>query len=279
MTHVPYSLSVARASGSNFTASFFFLPEEQRRGILTLYALARLVDDAVDEAADPATALAQIKSWREFLAACYSPNGHSSSHPLFPELRETIQRFEIPTGYFEDLFRGVEMDLEKKRYESFEELKVYCYHVAGTIGLLCNQVFGRRDSAGRDFAVALGTAFQLTNILRDIGSDARRGRIYLPLEDLRGFYCTEHAILTGQRERGFDDLVHFEAKRAWGLFREAEGILSAKERRNLIAAKMMSSVYQKLLKKLERENFPVFEKKVSLSKLEKGLVLLKAFLP
>lgn len=273
-----YSQKIARASGSNFYYSFFFLPREKREGIMAVYAFSRLVDDAVDEASSEEVAQAEIDLWRRRLQACYQGLLLASNdplyHPLLPELQETIRRFEISSLYFEDLLKGVEMDLIRKRYATFQELELYCYHVAGTIGLLCNQLFGLKEERAQKYAIVLGTAFQLTNIIRDVGSDAELGRIYLPQEDLRRFDISEEDIFRKRRSPQFKDLMNFEAGRAEEYFQRAFQILPANERRRLIPAEIMTAVYYRILQKLKKEDFPVFERKVSLSTTKKlGLIL------
>ena len=283
MTSYPYSWEITKRSGSNFYWSFFFLPREKRNAIRAVYAFSRLVDDAVDEAEGEEGARLQIEIWRARLALCF--NGHAVPdfdstlfHPLLSELSDTIRRFQIPPRYFLDLLKGVEMDLTKKRYETFGELETYCYHVAGTIGLLCNHLFGIQDQKGQkgeDYALLLGRAFQLTNILRDLGSDANRGRLYLPREDLARFGLTTSDLLErrGGNEDLFLKLMRFEAARAEACFQEAFRTLSPNLRKSLIPAEIMSAFYHRILQRLQEENFPVYEKKVLLSQYEKvGLI-------
>src|SRR3989338_3348687 len=174
-----YSEEVAKKSGSNFYPAFFFLSKEERAALSSIYAFSRLVVDAVDHAVNLEKAKSELSEWKDFLDRCYESN-KIPGHPLYPEMKETIERYKISKKYFEDLLRGVEMDLTKKRYESFSELETYCYHVAGTVGLLCNQIFGRPTEAHHSYAISLGTAFQLTNIIRDVGLDLERDRVYLP---------------------------------------------------------------------------------------------------
>jgi phytoene synthase len=268
----PYSSKIARESGSNFYWSFFSLKRAKRNAILVVYAFSRLADDAVDEAADEASAHREIALWRRRLAACYGegdPEDPALAHPILPELKETVSRFSIPREYFDDLLTGMEMDLAKKRYETFAELETYCYHVAGTVGLLCNHLFGYDTEAARRYAVLLGKAFQLTNIIRDVGKDARLGRIYLPREELRRFGVEEKDVLEGRPTEAFYRLMRFEAERASGTFSKAFAELPEKKRKKIVPAEMMAAFYQSILRKTRRENFPVFEKKVSLSGLEK----------
>ncbi|HEX5036440.1 MAG TPA: presqualene diphosphate synthase HpnD [bacterium] len=275
----PYSADVARKSGSNFYWSFFFLPKVKKNAIFAVYAFSRLVDDAVDEAADEAKARGEIALWRRRLAACYgegSIDDAALSHPLLPELKQTVALFSIPRAYFDDLITGMEMDLAKKRYASFDELETYCYHVASTIGLLCNHLFGYRDEeAAHRYAVLLGKAFQLTNIIRDVGKDAKLGRIYLPKEDLDRFGVLENDVLEGRASENFRRLMGFEAERASDYFARAFAALPQAKRKKIVPAEMMAAFYQSLLKKTCEQNFPVFERKVSLSGLEKAALAAK----
>lgn len=271
--HFAYSSGIARNSGSNFYWSFFFLPKAKRDAILAVYAFSRLVDDAVDEATSEPKAREEIALWRRRLAACYEDGSISDptiAHPILPELRDTVRDFQIPRAYFDDLITGMEMDLAKKRYATFGELETYCYHVASTIGLLCNHLFGYRDDAGAlRYAVLLGKAFQLTNIIRDVGKDAQLGRIYLPAEELKRFGVEEADILAGKTSEGFYRLMNFQADRAADYFQKAFKELPEAKRRKIVPAEMMAAFYQSILHKARRENFPTFEKKVSLTGLEK----------
>lgn len=279
MTDYLHSARIARASGSNFYWSFFFLPREKRNGILAIYAFSRLVDDAVDEAESEGKAREEIALWRRRLDLCYTGNGSDAPLPMeeaiLPELADALRKFTMPRQYLEDLLTGVEMDLVKKRYETFGELETYCYHVAGTVGLMCNRLFGYDDESARQYAILLGRAFQLTNILRDVGKDAKAGRIYLPREDLRRFSVEEKDVLEGRSSDSFRRLMDFEADRAEEAFKEAFAKLPAKKRRKILPAEMMSSFYRRILHKVRRENYPVFEKTVSLSRAEKLGLLAK----
>lgn len=279
MKTYPNSARIARASGSNFYWSFFFLPRAKRNGILAIYAFSRLVDDAVDEAESEEKGRKEIALWRRRLVACYSNGGPSGRddlfHPVLPEVADAIRKFAMPRQYLEDLLTGVEMDLVKKRYETFAELETYCYHVAGTVGLMCNRLFGYDDESARRYAVLLGRAFQLTNILRDVGKDAKVGRIYLPREDLKRFCVEEKDILEGRSSGSFRRLMNFEADRAEETFEQALALLPAKRRRKLLPAELMSSFYRRILHKVRQENYPVFEKTVSLPRAEKLGLLVK----
>lgn len=283
MNDYSYSRRIARESRSNFYLSFFFLPKEKRNGILAVYAFSRLVDDAVDEAPDERAAQDEVRLWRRRLHLCFNGSSEKApepplSHPLLEELRDTIQRFQMPKKYFLDLLTGVEMDLTKKRYESFEELENYCYHVAGTIGLLCNRLFGLEEERAERYAVLLGTAFQLTNIIRDVGIDLKRGRLYLPRDELARFGVAESDLLERKISENFFELMRFQAGRAEDYFQKAFQALPEEKRRKLLPAEIMTAVYRRILKRLQEENFPVFQKKVSLSKSEKLGLAIRSFI-
>lgn len=284
MGRYPYSREVARRSGSNFYYSFFFLPREKRNALISVYAFSRLVDDSVDEAAGNDEARGGIGLWRKRLSLCFNgsrevPEGSDLSHPLLPELSETIRRFGIPEKYFLDLLAGVEMDLARNRYEIFPELEIYCYHVAGAVGLVCNHLFGlQEDERARRYAVLLGTAFQLTNILRDVGSDAKRGRIYLPREELSRFGVAESDLLEGKVSPPFFEMMRFQAGRARDYFEKARQALPSKIRKKIVPAEIMAAFYEEILRKLIRERFPVYSRKVSLSRVEKARLVLRTVL-
>ncbi len=275
MTDFAYSREVARRSGSNFYHAFFFMPKPRREGILAVYAFSRLVDDAVDEAPDEGAARREIALWRERLDACYNGGldrlSPAVSHPILPEIREIIGRYSLPKACFADLITGMEMDLEKKTYASFAELETYCYHVAGTIGLMCNGLFGvgPADEEARRHAILLGTAFQLTNVIRDVGVDARLGRIYLPADEMERFGVSREDVLSGREGAAFFDLMRHQWARAEDYYARAAAALPAARRRKILPAAVMSEFYHAILLKIREENFPVLRRKVSLSKLHK----------
>ena len=265
------SKSIAQKSGSNFLYAFLFLPKAQRDAIRTVYAFARQLDDSVDEVAESAEQRRRIAGWKEEIDLCYQG---APSLPVTKELARTIKRYSMPREYFEELIRGCEMDIEQTCYESYEELRHYCYRVASVVGLICLKIFGCRHPDSEPYAVALGQALQMTNILRDVGADARRGRIYLPQEDLKRFGYSSEELMRQTHNEAFVKLMNFKAERAEGLYREAARCLPREERRRLIAARMMGRIYHALLDKIVRDNYPVFASKVSLGKAHKiGLAL------
>ncbi|PWU10912.1 MAG: squalene synthase HpnD [Verrucomicrobia bacterium] len=270
------SLAIARKSASNLAATFWLLPRAKREGMSALYAFCRKVDDiADDESAPMDLRRKELSEWRADLRrAC------AAETPLFPvnrELQPVIQRYKLPFEHFDALLQGVEMDLEINRYEDYERLELYCYRVASVVGLLSIEIFGYRDPACCDYAVYLGKALQLTNILRDVRADAERGRVYLPLSQLRRFGTSPEAILRLEYSPPFIEVAGSVADRARHFYRLARETLPASERRNMASAELMASVYWRLLKKLERRRFDVFGPKLTrLSKSQKLLLVLRA---
>jgi len=260
MTPVDYTYvkEVARKSGSNFYLSFFSLPKEKREAITAVYAFCREADDAVDDPGDqdPRVLLAD---WRAEIARTYE--GHPT-RPLTRALAPAIERFDLTRTYFDGILTGCEMDLTTARYATFQDLYAYCYHVAGEVGLLCMEIFGFRSERMKDYAVKLGLAFQLTNILRDVASDADRNRIYLPQEDLKRFGVSEDDILSKRTSESFRALMKYEAARAWNFYREAAALPTPAERPAICAAEIMRAVYADVLKRIEARGFDVFGPRV-----------------
>jgi 15-cis-phytoene synthase len=252
-----HSTAITRKSGSSFTPAFMLLPKPRRVAMSVLYAFCREVDDVADDESAPVEKRrAALAAWREEIArAC---DGKSPNFPVARELVPVIAQYRLPFAYFDDLIRGVEMDLEIKRYESYETLEQYCYRVASVVGLLSIEIFGYQDAACRDYAIYLGKALQLTNILRDVRTDAERGRIYLPKSELEHFKVTPDEILRFQYSARFEALAENVAREAKKYYSLARQTLPAADRRSMGAAELMGSVYWRLLKKLERQRFNVF---------------------
>lgn len=268
------SQAITRKSASNLTLGFLFLPQTKRDAMSALYALCREVDDVADEESRPvAQRREQLAAWREDIrTAC------GAGTPQFAVNREFqpfIHQYHLAFELFDDLLKGVESDLDIQRYENYVELEKYCYRVASVVGLLSIEIFGYRNPACRDYAVYLGKALQLTNILRDVRTDAERGRIYLPLEELKRFNVTETEILRGEYSARFLELARSVAARARDFYERARRTLPPEDRRSMVAAELMGSVYWELLQKLERQQFHVLGPQlVRLSKPHKiGLIL------
>jgi phytoene synthase len=263
---------VTRESASSFAQAFRLLPEERRRGLEALYAFCRVVDDAADEGGDGAAALA---AWRAELGRAL---GGTATHPVAVALGDTVRRFGVPARHLEEILTGVEMDLRRRRYETFDELRRYCYHVAAAVGLASLPILGCRSERSRAYAEALGVALQLTNILRDLAEDAERGRIYLPLEDLRRFGYRERDLLTHTRGAAFRALVAFECERARALYRAARAAVTPADRRALAPAEGMRLVYQRLLARIAARPEAVFGPRVGVPRVEKALCAAIAWL-
>lgn len=264
-----------RASvGSSFHYSFGLLPAERRRGIETVYAFCRAADDAADGGPpDPQRAAAEIARYRQEIARCFDG---TPSLPLTRRLQQTVHRFGIPRRPFDDLLDGVEMDLRRTRYATFDELVVYCRRVASAVGHMCLPIFGAREPGSRDYADRLGIALQLTNILRDLRQDAERGRLYLPEEEMREFGYTEEALLRGERSDPFLRLMRHQAERARRQFDAAAAALPAADRPRLLAAEVMAAIYRRLLDRIERSGFEVFARRIRVPRLQQIGVALRA---
>jgi len=260
---------------SNFYYSFSVLPRHQRDAINTVYAFCRYTDDIVDEEPDESRKVVLLRKWRMELGR--SLRG-TSKLPMLNQLATTARRFNIPVDHFYDLIHGVEMDLAKKRYETFEELSQYCVLVASSVGLMCRQIFGYRNESTRDYAINLGIAFQLTNIIRDVKDDARKGRIYLPREDLRRFGYTEEDLFAARYTPEFINLMRFECDRAKLYFQRALDSLKDEDKHYFFAARIMWSIYAHILRTIERSNYNVFERRISISKSLKLLITLRYWL-
>jgi phytoene synthase len=258
---------LVRAAKTNFYFAFVFLPRPKREAIFAAYAFSRHTDDLVDKAASPEAARRSLEAWRLELKECYRGRPR---HPLTQNLRRAVRRFPaIREEHFELLIQGVEMDLEHDRYDTFDELYEYCYRVASVIGLICIEIFGYHNSRSRDYAVSLGVALQLTNILRDLREDARRNRIYLPGEDLRRFGYSESALLSGVYDDRFVELMQFQCARARRYYEEAGRLLPPEDTRRLFSAQIMKRTYQGLLDRIERSGYDVFRRPARLSGLHK----------
>ncbi|OQA33095.1 MAG: All-trans-phytoene synthase [Betaproteobacteria bacterium ADurb.Bin341] len=267
MTPDEYCQERTAQSGSSFTASFRFLPPERRRAITAFYAFCREVDDVVDETPDRTQAAAQLAWWREEVERIAS--GHPE-HPVGQALQPVCRQFSLPKGHLLEIINGMEMDLKQCRYADFEELRLYCYRVASVVGLVAAEIFGMQDpQRTRQYALDLGMAFQLTNIIRDVGEDAQRGRIYLPLNELEQFGVSTDDLLAGRASEAFIALMRFQVDRAEGYYTKALSELPAIDRKAQRPGLVMAAVYHAVLKKIQQENFRVLDQRVSLSSLHK----------
>ena len=248
------SRTITRKSASNLALAFVLLPKAKRDGMSALYAFCREVDDAADNETLPVEERrSRLAFWRADVARACAENGETPQLRVNQDLQPVIRRHRLPFDLFDELIRGVEMDLDIKRYETYRELERYCYRVASVVGLLSIEIFGYKNPACRDYANHLGKALQLTNILRDVRADAERGRIYLPLAELARFRVTEQEILGRQYSARFRDLAAGVAEQARAFYQSAQKALPPEDRRSMAAAELMGSVYWRLLRKLERQ--------------------------
>jgi phytoene synthase len=256
---------------SNFAFAFFLLPKKKREALKAAYGFCRAVDDAVDEVKDTKTGLSILADWRDQLDRVYLGTASTAEGRA---LQEAARRFHIKKTDLSDILLGVEMDLTQTRYDTFEDLYRYCYHVASAVGMVAIEIFGYRLERTRAYAEKLGIALQLTNILRDVGEDAARGRIYLPKEDLARFDVSEKDILEQRYSDGFFDLMCFEAGRAHRFYEEARVALPAKERRRLGSAETMGQIYFELLRAIEARGYRVFDGRVTVPTTDKVRIAL-----
>lgn len=261
-----YCREKAAASGSSFYYAFMFLPPERRRAITALYAFCREVDDAVDEARDPGVARARLAWWRSELANLVAGR---PQHPVTRALAPALAPFGIGAERLAEVIAGVEMDLVQTRYPDFAALERYCYHVAGSVGMLAAGIFGYRNPRTLDYARRLGTAFQLTNIIRDVGEDARRNRIYLPMDELAAFGVAAADILAARASDAFRRLMEFQYRRAVQFYDEALALLPAEDRRAQLPGLIMARIYRTLLEEIERDGFRVLTHRTALTPLRK----------
>lgn len=260
-----YCTAYTKQSGSNFYYSFLFLSKAKRQAMYTVYAFCKAVDSAVDEPPAGSNPKDELRRWRRELDAVY---GGTPTLPITVSLAHHVKALSIPKVYFEELIKGVEMDLSNNRYATFEELSLYCYRVASVVGLICLHIFGNTSARAQDYAVSLGMAFQLTNILRDIDADASDNRVYIPLDDLHSCNYSEKALLQKTYSPEFKALMQQEAARARQYYEKARAALTSmppSERRALIVAEIMRGIYSRILDKIEQSGYQVFGPRISLS--------------
>ncbi|MCM5679790.1 presqualene diphosphate synthase HpnD [Schlegelella sp. S2-27] len=261
-----YVQDKAAASGSSFYYAFLFLPPPRRAAITAFYAFCREVDDVVDEVSDPNVAQAKLLWWRKEVAQAYAGQ---PSHPAMHALVPHAAAYGIEAGHLQAVIDGCQMDLEQTRYLDFAGLQKYCHLVAGVVGEVASAIFGRTEPATVEYAHKLGLALQLTNIIRDVGDDARRGRIYLPINELQRFDVKAHEVLNRGYSERFKALMKFQAERAHAFYDEAFALLPEADRRAQKPGLMMAHIYRTLLREIERENFQVLHQRISLTPLRK----------
>jgi phytoene synthase len=275
MTPDQYCQQKAAASGSSFYYSFLFLPPERRRAITALYAFCREVDDVVDETDDAQLAATKLAWWRVEVGNLFAQN---PQHPVSKALSPHLQPFGITQEKMGDIIDGMEMDLTQTRYLDWPGLERYCYRVASVVGLLAAGIFGYRDARTLDYARELGLAFQLTNIIRDVGEDARKNRIYLPMADLKEFGVPAADILNSRETPEFRKLMAFEAARARGHYHKAMQSLPAADRKPQRPGLIMAAIYRALLEEIERDGFRVLTQRTSLTPLRKFWIAWKTWI-
>jgi phytoene synthase len=266
MTPDQYCQNKAAQSGSSFYYSFLFLPPEKRRAITALYAFCREVDDVVDECSDADLARTKLAWWRNEITALFHAQ---AQHPVTLALTPAVRDFDLPEMRFNEIIDGMEMDLVRSRYANFEELKLYCHRVAGVVGLMAAEIFGRTQAGTLEYAENLGTAFQLTNIIRDVGEDARRDRIYLPLDELARFDVDSEDVLRGKSSTEFMALLRFQIGRARDFYAQAFDALPASDRRAQRPGLVMAGIYQALLRKIEGSGDDILTRRTSMTPIRK----------
>ena len=266
MTPDEYCRQKAAASGSSFYYSFLFLPPPRRRAIIALYAFCREVDDVVDEVSDPEVAAAKLAWWRREVALVFSGQ---PSHPVALALQPVVRDYDLPEPHFQAVIDGMAMDLKQHRYLDFAGLELYCHRVAGVVGLMSAEIFGYADPATKGYARDLGVAFQLTNIIRDVGEDVRRGRIYLPQDELQRFGVSGSSLLRAEYSSEFRHLMRFQAERARTWYDRAFAQLPAQDRKAQRAGLVMAAIYRTLLDEVARDGYKVLDRRTSLTPLRK----------
>ena len=258
--------TITRQSKSNLALAFISLGRERKRDMTVFYAFCRVIDDIADSAElSVVEKRVRLAKWRQMLYAA------AVDEPILArDVRILIAKYSLPLGMLEEIIAGVEMDLGTLRYPTFEQLRVYCYRVASAVGLVSIEIFGYRNPRCKEYAVELGLALQMTNIIRDVGKDMQNGRIYLPQEDLARFHYSETELTQRQYNERFVELMEFQARRARQFFANAAAALPAEDRRAMAPAEIMGSVYSGLLRRIELDKFRVFEKDYHLSKIEKA---------
>ena len=253
-------------SGSSFYYSFLFLPPERRRAITALYAFCREVDDTVDECTDQSIARIKLAWWRTEVSAMYKG---TPTHPVMLALQPHLAIYKLQEEHLQAIIDGMEMDLDQTRYLDYPAMQRYCWHVASVVGILSASIFGVTNPQTLAYAEKLGLAFQLTNIIRDVGEDARKGRIYLPVNELQKFNVTAADLLNARHSEKFEALMQFQVERAQKVYDEAYALLPKEDRRAQRPGLMMAAIYRTVLDEIERDNFHVLTQRISLTPLRK----------
>jgi 15-cis-phytoene synthase len=275
MTPLEYCKQKAAQSGSSFTVSFIFLPKTQREAMIALYAFCREVDDVVDECSDYAVAQTKLNWWKTEVANLYAS---TPQHPVTKALQPVIKQFNLAQELFLEIIDGMEMDLKFNRYEDFKQLQLYCYRVASVVGLLSAQIFGFKNRKTLKYAHDLGMAFQLTNIIRDVGEDARRGRIYLPLDELRKAKVSEDDILQSRETPQVKELIEYQIERAESYYDKALRELPTEDAKQQRTGLMMMAIYRTLLREIKADSAEkVLNFKTKLPPLRKFMLAIQTY--
>jgi phytoene synthase len=270
-----YCQQKAAESGSSFYYSFLFLPTERRRAITALYAFCREVDDVVDESTDDMVARSKLTWWRKEIQAMLA---NAPTHPVTRALLPHMTTYQLEGAHLMAVIDGMEMDLNQTRYLDFPALQKYCWHVAGVVGILSASIFGISNPQTKVFAEKLGLAFQMTNIIRDVGEDARKGRIYLPVNELQQFKVTAADILNARHSPEFEALMQFQYERAQKLYDEALALLPPEDRRAQRTGLIMAAIYRTLLSEIQRDDFHVLTQRISLTPIRKLWLAWKTYI-
>ena len=262
-------------SGSSFYYSFLFLPAERRRAITALYAFCREVDDTVDDCTDESVARNKLAWWRQEVAAMLAGN---PTHPVMQALKPHMATYSLDGQHLQAIINGMEMDLDQTRYLDYPNLQRYCWHVAGVVGILSASIFGTTRPETLQYAEKLGLAFQLTNIIRDVGEDARKGRIYLPVNELQQFKVTAADLLNARHSENFENLMRFQVQRAQTAYDDAFALLPKEDHRAQRPGLMMAAIYRTLLDEIEADGFHVLTQRISLTPIRKLWLAWKTYI-
>lgn len=270
-----YCQQKAAASGSSFYYSFLFLPQEKRKAITALYAFCREVDDVVDDCSDDHVARTKLIWWRKEVQAMLQ---NTPSHPVTTALLPHMNTYQLDGAHLIAIIDGMEMDLNQNRYLDYVALQKYCWHAAGVVGILSASIFGIKNPQTKQFAEKLGLAFQLTNIIRDVGEDARKGRIYLPVNELQQFGVPASDILNARYSPAFEALMKFQYERAQSAYDEAFALLPNEDRRAQRTGLIMAAIYRALLEEIKHDGFKVLHQRISLTPIRKLWLAWKTYI-